>query len=194
MKKILILFIPIFAISCNKSTKETAELNIKKYLLSKSEGKFELQKLEVLKLDTLTDLQLRDYLFNIYAIKAEENLKLAKQHNELAESYMNQYKLSKSLNSSSLTQAYKSDFKNNMDKFKMYNDSAKLYNDFLIRLDKIAPDSSMFKYYNAKVHYQILNNDMTVDEGEDMYIFLNKDYNIIEPNIIVKKAHSKLLE
>lgn len=193
MKRVLLLAV-FAAFSCTEDKIKIAENNIKIYLQSSANGQYEVKDIKILKLDTITDLHLKKHLISYYSYRADHSLELAKKHQGLAKSSLNMLKLSKSLKSSVLSDNYKSDFDNNMEDFKIHNDSAKYYNDILYKLVEIKPDSVNIQYYGAKIHYNVVNINKTANEGDDLYIFLNKDFNLIESNKMIEIAKSKLLE
>jgi len=195
MKKLLLLSIGlIFITSCSQNKNKIAEDNILTYLKSHSKVDFEVNELQIMHLDTITDLHLLNYLFNHYDEVATSHLKLARTSNELAESNMNMMNLSKSLNNAALFENYKSDFKKYMNEFKVYNDSAAYYSSLMKDLDKIKPDSTNFVIYQAVCKYSIVNKDKTAENGEDMSFFLNNNLNILTPKKVIEMSENKFLK
>lgn len=194
MKKILLIITILFAfLSCKKSEKELIEKNVTTYFKSNSKGDFEVKSIELVRLDTITDLKLLNYLFNYYSYKAEHHLNQVKNYKLETERILSNMRLSSSL-SKSLTQSYKSDFDEKMDLLKMHNDSAGYYNDLNIELNKLKPDSVKFVLYEATLKYNIINKDMTANTGEDMKIFLNTDYNIVKTEKLIEMGNNKFLK
>lgn len=196
MKKIILFLYACFFISCNKSNiEDIAKENIETYLLSNSKGTFKIKNLDIIKIDTLTDLSLTNMLTDYYLLKSEAVIENSKKYRKIADEKLNLLRLSKyASGNSALTKNYDFEFKENFKIFQMYNDSLVYYNKLVNITNELKADSLQFQFYLVNVKYDLLLNDASIKSGDDLIFIMNQDLNIIMNDDLIKIAENKFLK
>lgn len=192
MKKTLFILLILF-VSCQKDIKKEFESNLKVYYenkLSKIEDFNSIKKIEITKIDTVTDKELLENLYSFYITKSNEIEKTAETDSQILNLKNQAYALKKSMfgQNDPLTQIAFDEYNTQLKKIKNHIDSIDLYQKKIVKIKEITTDTVTFKYYRAFVNLDVESKYKTGESLKDIQVLFNENYNIIESENLIKEA------